>query len=256
MRLRGISAGVALQPSGSLRRSVPLAAASVWTVMRTGSGLPSSGRMRASGSRRRPIGGVMTSGSKMPPDRRPGAAWSGRLRRADGDALVVELSPGGERVGSERTAAPGGRNVVIRLLDGGAGEVGLGGGGVFGDGGFDDGVGIGGGRLGWPSSRQPGLEPDAGQLGLTRCVAGVDVDLNGRAGRDRARGLVRAAAEGTVVCRFAGDREGLQIEAEGLGERGLELLQLQVQFKEKIGLVVLAGSWLVRICASSAWVAR
>ena len=157
------------------------------------------------------------------------------LAEGNGDALIVELSPGCERIGREGTASPSGiGDIVIGLLDAGAGEVGLGGRGIRRDGGFDDWVGVRVtiSKLDWSGLPVTALafEPDAGQLGFAGGVAGVNVDLDGRAGRDGAGRLVRSAAEGAVVVvvGFSGCGEGLQIEAESISKRGLELLQLEV----------------------------
>src|ERR1700743_684309 len=58
LRAKRASAGSECQPEGSLRETVPWAAASVWTTTLTGSGLPSRGTMRASGVMLTPMAGV------------------------------------------------------------------------------------------------------------------------------------------------------------------------------------------------------
>jgi len=161
------------------------------------------------------------------------------LADADGQAVKGELGPGGKGIGREGAQAQvGAGDVVVGLSDGGAGEIGLGGLGVFCSGYLEEAVGAGGGGVfGWPGVAGAALKPDAGEGGGGIGSGRVDADAELLAGLDTARGFVgRAAAEGACALQAVGfGGEGGEVEAEQVLQGRLGLFDLGVEFEQEVG---------------------
>ncbi len=163
------------------------------------------------------------------------------LAEADGQAVEGELGPRIERVGSEGALAPlriG--DVVVGLLDVGAGEEGRGGRGVVG--GVDGEDGIGDGR-GWIDGAA-----DCCSSIRRRCGSGArpsqDVWRLWPAMRGRGRGTLRRERRwwelhrlrrrgSRAVCAWASlVRKAMRSRPSASGQGGLELVDLGVEFEE------------------------
>ena len=168
---------------------------------------------------------------------------------ANGQAVKGKLRPGGKRPGSEGAIAPGlVGDVVVRLLDVGAGKEGRSGRGVLrnlhveeavADGGCVSALSIGGGAdvLGFPRWAALTLEPDAREGGCTGGVCGMNADAEILAGKDAARRFICACAAeaGATAVVAACGGEGGEIEAEQIFKRGLELIDFCGEFEFEIG---------------------
>ena len=138
----------------------------------------------------------------------------------------VNSAQAAERPGSEGALAVLGLDqVVVRLLDVGAGEVGLGGLGVVGDFEPEDCVG---GKIGarsadgfapLPGAASLAFEPGLLEADFRSGVGGVDADVELFAGRDAAGSFVGSVAAEAAVFDLAGvGGERGQVEAEEILE--------------------------------------
>ena len=163
---------------------------------------------------------------------------------ANGKTVEGEFGPRIKRVGSEGALAPlriG--DVVVGLLGVGAGEEGAVGAALSAAWTVKTGSVTGAaGSLAALIAALPflagaALEPDLFEARFFSGLGGVDVDAELFAGRDAGGSFIGGGtAEACGLCVGFVGAEGDEVEAEDVGERGLKLVDLGIEFEEEAGL--------------------
>ena len=177
------------------------------------------------------------------------------LPQTNGNAHVLKLCPSRERIGGKRQSEPARiSDVVVGLLGAGSSEVGTGDRRIARNVDAEDGVaGVAGNSVqsGCADARDlPGtavglVEPGAGELQPLdrrppeRRSGDVHTHVDFGAGRDSGRCFLRHGGRcGIGAGRGVRHHQRVDLEAQGFGERRVELRQLDVEFVNDVRLVV------------------